>query len=129
MTIEELENRFPNGFHDAYLVGLTVEFPSASACVELDVDCDDPDPAVYTRIKFRLNGLSLFIVDPPDVRIALSYGETIWVSGCETSDEMLSDLATYRKNVPPGSFFYSFFMSHWNCFVHLAATNAELVSL
>jgi hypothetical protein len=128
VTIEELENKFPSGFHDAYLVGMTVDFPAAAVLIELDLDTDDPDPNVYTRIKFRLTGLSLFIVEPPDVRISLSYGDTIWTSGFETSDKMLPNLETYRKNVPVGSFFYSFFLSHWNCFVHVAATNAELES-
>ena len=128
MTIEELENKFLNGFHDAHLVGMTVDFPSGSACIELDVDCDDPDPNVYTRIKFRLTGLSLFVVEPPDVRISLSYGETFEASGYETSDKMLPNLESYRKNAPVGSFFYSFFMNHWNCFIHLAAMNVELES-
>ena len=128
MTIEELEDKFPNGFHDAHLVGMTVDFLSGSACIELDVDCDDPDPNVYTRIKFRLTGLSLFVVEPPDVRISLSYGNTIETSGFETSDEMLPNLTSYHKNVPAGSFFYSFFLKHWNSFIHLAATNAELES-
>jgi hypothetical protein len=128
VTIEELENKFPNGFHDAHLVSMTVDFPAESLRIELDVDCDDPDPNVYTRIKFRLTGLSLFIVDPPDLKISLSYGDTIETSGYQTSDKMLSNLETYRKNVPAGSFFYSFYLTHWNCFIHVAATEAELES-
>jgi len=128
VTIEELENKFPNGFHDAHLVGMTVDFPAESIRIELDVDCDDPDPNVYTRIKVRLTGLSLFIVEPPDLRISLSYGDTIGTCGDKTSDKMLPGLETYSKNVPAGSFFYSFFLNHWNCFVHVAATNAELES-
>ena len=128
MTIEKLENKFPNGFHDAMLVGMVVDFPTESICIVLDVDCDDPDPNVYTRIRFRLTGLSLFIVDPPDVRISLSYGDSIEASGYETSDKMLPDLESYRKNVPAGSFFYSFFLNHWNSFIHVAAISAELES-
>lgn len=128
VTIEELEDKFPNGFHDAGLVGMTVDFPAGSVCIELDVDCDDPDPNVYTRIKFRLTGLSLFVVEPPDASISLSYGDTIETSGYETSDKILPSLEIYRRNVPAGSFFYSFFLNHWNCFLHVAATNAELES-
>lgn len=128
MTIEELENKFPNGFHDSQLVGMTIDFPSGSARIELDLDCDDPDPDVYTRIKLRLTGLSLFIVDPPDIRVPLSYEDSIWTSGYPTSADMLQDLPNYREHVPAGSFFYSFFLHHWNCFVHFAATDAELES-
>lgn len=128
MTIAEIENKFPNGFHDSYLIGMTVDFPSGSARIELDLDCDDPDPNTFTRIKLRLTGLSLFIVDQPDNRIPLSYEDSIWTSGYETSEDILNNLRSYREHVPAGSFFYSFFLHHWDCFVHLAATNAELES-
>jgi hypothetical protein len=128
VTIKELEHKFPNGFHDSLLIGITVDFVSGSARIELDVDCDDPDPNIYTRIKLRLTGLSLFVVDPPDVRIPFSYSDSIDTSGYETSDDRLPSLSSYREHAPAGSFFYSFFLPHWNCSVHVAATNAELES-
>ncbi|MGO8795925.1 MAG: hypothetical protein ACLQLC_13975 [Candidatus Sulfotelmatobacter sp.] len=126
MTIPELENKLPNGFHDSFLVSLTANFTAGTACIELDVDHDDPDPEAFRRMTLRLKGLSLFVVDQPDVRSALSFGRTIWVSGHETDEKMMPNLEAYRKNAPAGSFFYSFFLHHWNCFIHLAATDAEL---
>jgi hypothetical protein len=124
----ELEKRFPNRFHDSQLVGMSADFPAASALIEMDLDADDPSPNAFTRIKLRLTGLSFFIVEPPDVGISLSRGNTMWTSGCETSEQMLPNLGSYRNNAPAGSFFYSFFLNDWNCFVHEAATNAELES-
>src|SRR5258708_8840947 len=98
---------------------MAVDFPSASACIELDVDCDDPDPNVYTRIKFRLTGLSLFVVEPPDIRISLSYGETFDASGYETSDKMLPNRESSPKHAPAGSSFSTSPIRPWNCFTHL----------
>ncbi len=126
MTIEELENMLPNGFHDSFLVAVTVDFASGTGCIELDVDYDDPDPKVFRRMKLRLKGLSLFIVDPPDVRNALSFDHRIWVRGYETDENILPNLASYRNNAPTGSFFYSFFLDKHNCYLHLAATDAAL---
>ena len=54
MTIAELEDKLPNGFHDSIMVGFTVDFAAATACFELDVDYDDPDPEVFKRMKLRV---------------------------------------------------------------------------
>jgi hypothetical protein len=54
MTISELEDKLPNGFHDSFLVSLTANFAAGTACVELDVDDDDPDPEVFRRVTPRL---------------------------------------------------------------------------
>lgn len=127
MTIEELEDTLPNGFHDAFLVGIEVDFVEGKCSVMLDVDADDPDPEVFRRVKLQLSGLCLFIADPPDLREPFSSG-SIWTCGYPTSEQMLPNLELYRKSAPTGAFFYSFFLHHYNCFIHLAATDAELVN-
>lgn len=129
MTIAELEHNLPNGFHDSFMVGFAVDFAAATACFELDVDFDNPNPDVFKRIKLRVSGLSLFVVGQPDMRNPLSFGSTVWTSGYETDEKMLPDLETYRRNAPAGSFFYSFFLKHYNCFIHLSATDASLAPL
>lgn len=131
MTIEELENTLPNGFHDSYLVSVAVDFISGTCSIYLDVDFDDPEqpalPApVFRRMKLHLTGLRLFIFEPPDVRIPFSGGETVWASGYSTTEKILPNLESYRKTAPSGTFFYSFFLSYYNSFIHLAATEAEL---
>lgn len=128
MTIEDLEDRLPNGFHDSFLVSVVVDFANGTCCIELDVDYDDPDPDVFRRMKLQLSGLSLFVVEPPDLRNSLSFGDTISTSGHSSSEKILPNLESYRKSAPAGTFFYSFFLNHWNCFIHVAATDAELVS-
>jgi len=40
MTIEQVEDELPNGFHDSFLVSATVDFAAGSACLEIDVDYD-----------------------------------------------------------------------------------------
>jgi hypothetical protein len=112
VTIGQLEHKFPNGLHDSNLIGLAVDFASGSACITLDVDCDDPNPEIYIGIKLRLTGLSLFVVEPPDVRIPLLYDGSIDASGYETSDDRLHNLKSYREHAPAGSFFYSFFRTN-----------------
>jgi hypothetical protein len=129
MTIEELENNLPNGFHDSYLIDLRVDFCAATCCIELDVDRDDPGPNSFKRIKLKISGLAMFVMAPPLTQETLLFGESIWISGYATSPEMFADLERYRQRVPAESFFYSFFLHHYNCYIHLAAKEAAMESI
>jgi hypothetical protein len=126
MTLHELENTYPNGFHDSELVSVSVDFPTRTCWIELDIDCNDPDPNVFTRVKIKLSGLCLFIFEEPDAHDWMLAGNPIWTSGSETTAQLLPDLDRYQINAPPNSFFYSFFLHEPNCFLHLAATDAQL---
>jgi hypothetical protein len=126
MTIAELEDKLPNGFHDSYLVSVSADFASATCCLEIDVDYDDPDPNVFRRMRLRLRGLSFIAMEPPDPKDSLPVKDTICISGGPTTEKMLPDLGVYCKSAPPGTFFYSFFLRDRNAFIHLAATDASL---
>jgi len=128
MTMDELEDTLPNGFHDSFLVSASVDYPAATACLEIDVDADDPDPEVFQRVKLKLKGLCLFIIDPPDLSQNFSFGDTEWINGDVTTEALLPKLEMYRQSVPAGSFFYSFFLRNWNSFIHVAAQDAELIT-
>jgi hypothetical protein len=126
MTIEELENQLPNGFHDSQLVSLSANLSAGTCCLELDVDYDDPDPDTFRRMKLRLGGVSLLVVEPPSLGGSLLPKDSIWTSGCITSEKILPNLGSYQKNAPPGTFFYSFFLHELNCYLHLGAKEATL---
>jgi hypothetical protein len=126
MTIEELEEKLPHGFHDSYLVGIAVDFLAGTCRIEIDVDHDDPDPDTFRRIRLVLSGLSLLIIEPPNEQGVLAGRDTIWISGSSTSEKMLSNLDSYRQSAPSGSFFYSFSLRDRSSYIHLAATDAKL---
>jgi hypothetical protein len=126
MTIEELEDKLPNGFHDSYLVRFDVDLAAATCMMELDVDYDDPDPEVLRRMQLWVKGLSIIIVEPPAAHTPLKLGDREWTEGVVTTTNELPNLESYRKRVPPGTFFYTFVLRDLDCFIHLAATDAEL---
>ena len=125
-TIEALENDLPNGFHDSQLVSICTDFLAGTCCLELDIDYDDPDPDTFRRMKLVLGAVSLLIIESPGPGGCLLPQDSIWVSGCVTSEEVLPDLASYRKSAPPGTFFYSFFLHPLNCYIHIGAKQATL---
>jgi hypothetical protein len=127
MTIEELEQQLPNGFHDSFLIAFRVDFATGSAFIELDLDFDDPGPNMFRRKTLRLDGLSMFVVEPRDLSSSPSTGGRMWLDGCTSSEQIFPKLQSYKGSSTRGTFFYSFFLREWNSFIHIAATNAELL--
>jgi len=77
-------------------------------------------------MKLRLRGVSLLVLEPPDPKGTLSPHDSHWASGHVTSEKILPNLDSYRKNAPQGTVFYSFFLHDLNCFIHLGAKEAAL---
>ncbi len=126
MTIEELEDKLPNGFHDAEIVSLSTNFLIGTCCLQLDVDYSDPGPTGFRRMKLIFDGVSLLIFEPPETEDPSLRKESICASGYATTEEMLPNLESYRKSAPPGTFFYSFFLPGFNCYIHIGALAAAL---
>jgi hypothetical protein len=126
MTIDELEDQLPNGFHDAEIVNLSTNFLTGTCCLELDVDYSDPGPTGFRRMKLNFDGVSLLILEAPKTKGLSLTKKSICASGYATTEEMLSNLESYRKNAPSGTFFYSFFLKRLNCSIHIGALGAAL---
>jgi hypothetical protein len=126
MTIEELEDKLPNGFHDSFLVRFDVDLAAATCMMELDIDDDDPEPEVFRRMQLWVKGLSIIIVEPPAAQGPLKLGHREWTEGVVTTSNELPNLESYRNRVPSRTFFYSFLLRELDCFIHLAGTDAEL---
>ena len=80
MTIEELEETLPNGFHDSQIVSISVNFLVGTCCIELDVDHDDPDPDVFKRMKLQLKEVfgSARVPGPEDWSFDQGHGLGKW---------------------------------------------------
>ncbi|MBZ5571308.1 MAG: hypothetical protein LAO09_05450 [Acidobacteriia bacterium] len=124
MTISELEDKLPNGFHDSYIVSVAMDFLAGTCRIELDVDYDDPDPDTLRRMKLQLKDVHLIALGPQDPSSSFSPAGTVWVDGSATTEEIFPNLESYRKNAPQGTFFYSFFLRDANTYMHLAAKEA-----
>jgi hypothetical protein len=124
MTIEELERRLPDGFHDIYLLRFAVDLTLNTCAFDFKVDFQESRKLV----KLSLRGLSLCVVEPsyPDIDYFPSEARPVLVKGVPTSEKILPSLTAYSKLAPPGSFFYSFFLDSRNSFIHVGATDAEL---
>src|SRR5229473_1564672 len=72
MTLEQLENSLPNGFHDAEIESIAVDYVSKRAVIKMRLHTGDPGAAnedereAYKQADLLLSELFYFVIDPPD---------------------------------------------------------------
>lgn len=128
MNIEDISNTLPNGFHDAYLQRLSLDYAKHEAVFTLKIWDGDPDadnPAqcdAYRSGRLILNGLLFCVIEPPDTGLDES-DSALWITA-DSSD--FDELKTNPKlpEIQDG-FRHWFFISTLNCFMYVAAKNAS----
>jgi hypothetical protein len=128
MTIEEVEKTLPNGFHDASLEKLNIDYHERAAKLDLLVDVGDPDSEGNEEAKRKgvltVSGLLFCVIAPPDSRSPYQKAEGLWIadSGPYKSDKIPAKLP---EPLPKGAFAHYFFVNDWNAFIIIAATDAR----
>jgi hypothetical protein len=122
VTIEQLKCTLPNGFHDAELFSVRIDYERGVCILGLEVDLDSSG----ARVELILTGLVYCEVQVPDASYPFAGTGSVEVSGCETTEQVLQSFGNLRRLSPPETFFYSFFVKTWNSFIHVAAKSAEL---
>ena len=134
VTLVELENTLPNGFHDSALRSFEVDYARRTLRVRLSLKVGVPDDPPVTRndsrdAMFEVVGLAFFVVDPPDTGCDFSAGGEVWIGdGYETTSirQFTRHLIELLKALPEGTFAHSFFVSDWNSYIHVAGTDCSL---
>jgi hypothetical protein len=121
MTIFEIANELPNGFHDSEVHTLQLDYPGRSIEIALDVwigtMVDPPSTReTYRRGVLSITGLQYCAMDMPDERYPHADPGPLTV-----------DLAESKAFVPAASFGCRLWVNEWNGFIHLSAQTAEFV--
>ena len=132
MTIEEISNTLPNGFHDAYIRRLSIDYAAREAAFALEVcigNSESEDASKrdeYKQGRLKLEGLLYFVIEPPDIPLPeddiLEEGK-LWIADDSTD---FDELKSYPK-LPElnKGFRHWFFISNYNSFIYVAAMNAS----
>jgi hypothetical protein len=126
MTIEDIEQLLPNGFHDSYITALHVNY--AQRTVEMDMNIwvsnleTGGGPDEYQPLKLSLSGLIYFVIEPPG-DLYLDTSKPWLVAG--GSSEVATSPSQLPKSLPAGAFTYWFFVNNWNSYIHIAALTAN----
>jgi hypothetical protein len=130
MKIEEIERELPNGFHDALLHNIFIDYGRHEAVFEIGVRIGTIDSdnkklrEAYRRGRLELHGLRWCIIEAPDP----SYPY------CDRKLTVSAGTREALKNAPqirlpePGSeeeFVHWFFVRQWNAFIYVSAADAK----
>jgi hypothetical protein len=134
VTLIELENSLPNGFHDSALTSFEVDYTGRNLRARVSLKVGLPDDPRETRNDGRdamveITGLVFLVIDPPDSKRDFSTRGEVWIAdGHETASipQFTQHLNELIKALPEGAFAHSFFVSDWNSYIHVAGVDCSV---
>ncbi len=131
MTLDELDHTLPNGFHDAQLFSLELNYAAGSAKLHLNLLVgwpEDPEGErdAYQEAILTVTGLCFCSIEAPHSNHPfLPDGKPIWLSGDPAKPDHLPSLPDLIEKSPSGTWCYRFFMADWNAFIYIAGRDAQ----
>jgi hypothetical protein len=130
MTIEEVGDTLPNGFHDSDILGINLDYVRGEATFLIDVDLTSPDEEVEVPSRYgelKLTGLLYCVIEPPGYSLAKEYvfsEDKLWITSSSSDFSELKEYPKLPEPIPDGGFRHWFFISNHNCFIYVAAMGA-----
>jgi hypothetical protein len=128
MTFEELDQRFPNGFDDAEIISLTLDYQNRTAQLQLNLRGNPPDSPnrdEYQRAVLLLNGFYYFVIEPPDADHLWYPRRSIQVNGYPEDVSQFPLFEHLKPKLSGDAFCCRFYVHDWNSFIHIAAKDAQ----
>ncbi len=130
MKIEDIERELPNGFHDAELQNIFIDYDKYEAIFEIKVWIGDINSEsrelleTYRRGQLKLYGLRYCVIEAPDPRYHYYDRELTIDAGTVNS---LRKAPEVRLPELPSEEVFShwFFVRQWNAFIYVTASNAR----
>ena len=135
MTLAELADSLPNGFHDSALKGFSVDYGNRIARMEFSLMVGQPDDPAGIRDNCRdatieLLGMRFLLVSAPDANESLDCGTEVWIVDGYETDEILSYCKELDpkllQSFTPDVFAFSFYVNDWNSYIHVAAKDCKM---
>jgi hypothetical protein len=124
--MDEVERLLPNGFHDALLRRLSVDYEASVLRLEIEFwigdMADEERREIYRPGRVTVTGLGFLIIDNPCKGDGPFTGK-LWIDGGAGDPE------TSAVPLPPpesGAFRYWLFVDEWNGFIRFAGRSAGL---
>jgi hypothetical protein len=132
VTLDDLENSLPNGFHDAEIFSFDLSYVTGVAKLHMNLwvgSMEDPPPErdAYQEATLSITGLCFWSMDPPDAAYPfLPNGKPISVSGAEAKVDSPPFSSELVARFPANTWCYTFFVNDWNSFIHIAGRDARV---
>jgi len=132
MQLEQLENSLPNGFHDAEVEAITVDYVSRKAVMKMQLLVGNPDAATEEEreackpAELHLSDVLYFAIDAPNPKYKYAEKKGLWINAGRADEESAPVPPIPLEQLPAGASAYWFFVNDWNSFIHVAAMDAQL---
>jgi hypothetical protein len=134
MTIDEIGKSLPNGFHDAYILAISLDYVNESATFRFQIDLSSFVKGVEVDIpsrvgELKLTGLLYCVIEPPSgysfTKEYIPSDDKLWIVSDSSDFSKLKNCPTFPDPLPDGSFRHWFWSSSHNNIVYVAAMNAS----
>ena len=128
MTFTNVSEQLPNGFHDAELRQLNIDYVSRTLEMSVlawigDLSSEiEAEREAYKAATLSVRGLLWCVIEPPS-KLHLSTGEGLWIDAGPW--ETLTHPPAV-PTIPPGAFAFWVFSRDWNSFFYICGTEAIL---
>ena len=134
MTWTELEQLLPNGFHDARLDEIGIDYRAKTAVFELEfwavTEWPESNPAevpeLYRRGRVTFSGLLACTLDVPNGEYQVPDASELWIDLVPRDVAVSEPLSWPEEPLPEGVFSRAFcFLNDAASFVHIAAQGID----
>jgi hypothetical protein len=129
-ALKEIENTLLNGFHDALLEGLSIDFAARSATMDIELwvgsleSSAEAEREARRKARLSLDDIIYLVIDPPDSKYLSLEKGSLWIDGGIHHEERSPSLPVPMECLPNDAFTRWFFVKDWNSFIYLAARGA-----
>ncbi len=131
LSFEELARDLPNGFHDAEIRGISLDYLTQAAVFSMNLlvgvgTPDNKNLSLYRAATIKISGLLLFFIESPHPKYNFVLdGDPLSVSGDSVRVGQNREMDLLLPALPDNAWAYRFFLDEWNSFMYIAATSAE----
>ena len=130
MTLEELDEKYPNGLNDAEVTSLAIDYRARTATMHLSMRGnlpDSPNSQDYAAATLSIEGFCYISIEPPDADHVSGWNRSgIQVDGFPEDPKQFPLFEHVKSELPVGAFSCRLFVHDWNSFIHIAGQDAEL---
>ncbi len=128
MKIEDIENNLPNGFHDAFIKNVNIDYSENIVTFNMEVLSNNPDidkENNYKGGKLILKRVLYCAIEPPDDNYLKKDLESLRIDAGTLDSLETKPMTTLPKTIPEDAFSHWFFVQQWNAFIYVAAFDAD----
>jgi hypothetical protein len=128
-TLDDLSASLPNGFHDAEMLKLEIDYTKREAILTLDVwvaeSMESAERESYRMAELTFSGLLFWVTEPPDLNYPYDVVGSVRID-TGSMDTLKDADAIKLPPIPEGAFVNWIYSADWNSRIFVAAEGASL---